>query len=202
MNYTPKQLRILQLIYKHQQEYGYSPTYAELAKELGISTITVFEHLETLERKNAIRRRRHEARSIEIIEQNFLREQNSLKSLPIKGVIAAGAPIEAIAISTSEEIPIADVFHCKPNSFLLRVKDHSMIDDHIIAGDLLVMEARNTADNGEIVIALDDHGRATLKRFYRENDKIRLQSLHSAHSFIIVNHCEIHGVFKGLVRRV
>jgi len=204
VNYTPKQLQILRLIYKYQQDHGYSPTYAELAKELGVSTITVFEHLEALERKNAIRRRRHEARSVEIIEQNFLREQNPLKSLslPVKGSIAAGAPIEAVEMTAAEEIPIGDVFRCKPNSFLLRVKGNSMIDDHIVDGDLIVVEARDTADDGEIVVALDDNGQATLKRFYRENGKIRLQPSNPAISPIIVDHCKIQGVFKGLVRRV
>lgn len=201
MNYTPKQLQILRLILKYQQEHGYSPTYAELAKELGVSTITVFEHLEALERKNAIRRRRHEARSVEIIEQNFLRQQLPAKSLPIKGAIAAGAPIEALEVSAAEELPLGDVFRCKPNSFLLRVKGNSMIDDHIVDGDLIVVEARDAADDGEIVVALDDNGQATLKRFYRENGRIRLQPSNPTIPPILVDHCKIQGVFKGLIRR-
>src|ERR1043165_4954911 len=96
MNYTPKQLQILKLIQRFQDEHGYSPTYAELAKQLGVSTITVFEHLEALERKNAIRRRRHEARSVEIIEPNFLRENAARKTLAVMLLIAAGFPIEKI----------------------------------------------------------------------------------------------------------
>src|SRR5579864_8995853 len=113
MNYTPKQLQILKLIHHFQEEHGYSPTYAELAKQLNVSTITVFEHLQALERKNAIRRRRHEARSVEIIEPNFLREQSVRKSLPVKGNIAAGTPIEAVEMET-ETLPLGDVFGCKP----------------------------------------------------------------------------------------
>lgn len=200
MNYTPKQLQILRLIYQYQQDHGFSPTYAELAKELGVSTITVFEHLEALERKNAIRRRRHEARSVEIIESNFLREQSTRKSLQVKGEIAAGAPIEAVEVAT-EEMPLGEVFNCKPNSFLLRVKGDSMIEDHIMDGDLIVVEGRETASDGEIVVALDDNGQATLKRFYRENGKIRLQPSNSKMAPIIVDNCKIQGVYRGLVRR-
>jgi repressor LexA len=203
MNYTPKQLQILQLIYRYQQEHGFSPTYAELAKELGVSTITVFEHLEALERKNAIRRRRHEARSVEIIEPNFLREQTVRKSLPVKGAIAAGTPIEAVEMET-ESLPLGDVFGCKPNSFVLKVKGNSMVDDHILDGDLIVIEGRDTANDGEIVVALDDNGQATLKRFYRENGKIRLQPSNPNMAPIIMdpNRVKLQGVFKGLVRKV
>lgn len=92
MNYTPKQLQILRMIYDYQQENGYSPTYAELARQLGVSTITVFEHLEALERKGAIRRRRHEARSVEITEPTFLRQtQQQGRMLPVRGAIAAAS---------------------------------------------------------------------------------------------------------------
>ena len=201
MNYTPKQLQILRLIYNYQQEHGFSPTYAELAKDLGVSTITVFEHLEALERKNAIRRRRHEARSVEIIEPNFLKEQTTRKTIPIKGEIAAGLPIEAVQVETAEELPLGEVFGCKPNSFMLRVKGDSMIDDHIMDGDLIVVEGRDTANDGEIVVALDENGQATLKRFYRENGKIRLQPSNPTMAPIIVSHCKIQGVFKGLLRK-
>ena len=161
----------------------------------------MFEHLEALERKNAIRRRRHEARSVEIIEPNFLREQNTRNSLPIKGAIAAGAPIEAVEVNATEELPLGEVFGCKPNSFMLRVKGDSMIEDHIMDGDLIVIEGRDTANDGEIVVALDEHGQATLKRFFRENGRIRLQPSNPAMAPIIVDTCKIQGIFKGLVRK-
>ena len=202
MNYTPKQLELLRLIYRFQQEHGFSPTYAELAKELNVSTITVFEHLEALERKNAIRRRRHEARSVEILETNFLHEQPRRKALSIKGTIAAGAPIEAMVVESAEELPLGDMFNCRNESFVLRVKGDSMIGDHIMDGDLIVVEARETAENGEIVVALDDSNQATLKRFYRENGKIRLQPSNTSMPPILVDNCRIQGVFKGLVRKV
>jgi len=200
MNYTPKQLRILKMIYDYQQEHGFSPTYAELAKQLKVSTITVFEHLQALERKGAIRRRRHEARSVEIVETDFIRESHARKTLPLKGTIAAGAPIEVIA-ETQEQIPAGELFDTKPTTYMLRVKGDSMIDDHILDGDLIVIEGRDTAHDGEIVVALDEHGQATLKRIYRENGKIRLQPSNATMPPIIVNHCSIQGVFKGLVRK-
>jgi len=199
MNYTPKQLQLLRLIYDYQREHGFSPTYAELAKELGVSTITVFEHLEALERKGAIRRRRHEARSVEIIEANFLRQQTSLNTLPVKGTIAAGTQIEAVE-AVAEELPVGDVFGSRGNTFLLRVKGESMIEDHIMDGDLIVVEGRSTASDGEIVVALDEGGQATLKRFYRENGKIRLQPSNPTMKPIIVDQVRIQGVYRGLVR--
>ncbi len=203
VNYTPKQLQILRLIYQYQQDHGFSPTYAELAKQLGVSTITVFEHLEALERKNAIRRRRHEARSVEILETNFLREPARRAGvMAVKGVIAAGSPVEAVENQTPEELPLGDVFGYRTNMFLLRVKGNSMVDDHIVDGDLVVVEGRETANDGEIVVALDDSGQATLKRFYRENGKIRLQPSNPTMPPIIVDNCRIQGVFKGLVRKV
>lgn len=204
MNYTPKQLQILRMIYDYQQENGYSPTYAELARQLGVSTITVFEHLEALERKGAIRRRRHEARSVEITEPTFLRQtQQQGRMLPVRGAIAAGKPIEAIALDAAEELPLSDVFNCKPNSYLLRVKGDSMIDDHIMDGDLIVVEARETANDGDIIVALDEQGFATLKRIYRENGRIRLQPANANMQPIFVepHNCRIQGVFRGLVRR-
>jgi len=204
MNYTPKQLQILRMIYDYQQEHGYSPTYAELARQLGVSTITVFEHLEALERKGAIRRRRHEARSVEITEPTFLRQtQQASRFLPIKGLIAAGKPIEAVALDGAEELPLADVFACKPNSYLLRVRGESMIDDHICDGDLVVIEARETANDGDIIVALDENGNATLKRIYRENGRIRLQPSNSTMQpmYVEPHNCRIQGIYRGLVRR-
>ncbi|HEY3325207.1 MAG TPA: transcriptional repressor LexA [Planctomycetota bacterium] len=206
MNYTPKQLQLLQLIFDYQEEHGYSPTYAELAKMLDVSTITVFEHLEALEKKYAITRRRHEARSVEITAPHFLllqyqKDKLPLSSLPIKGAIAAGAPIEAVE-ETNQATLLGDLFNCKPNYFALKVRGDSMIDDHIMDGDYILVEKRDTASDGEIVVALDDNNQATLKRMYHENGKIRLQPSNPAIPPIIVDRVKIQGVFKGLLRKV
>lgn len=201
MNYTPKQLQILRMIHLYQQEHGYSPTYAELAKELHVSTITVFEHLEALERKGAIRRRRHEARSVEITEPRFLAEHQHRAGFPVKGTIAAGAPIEAIMTEPTEELTLGGVFGMKPNTYVLRVKGDSMVEDHILDGDMIVVEGRDAANDGEIVVALDDNGQATLKRLYHEGGRIRLQPSNPAMPPIVVDRVRIQGVLKGLVRR-
>lgn len=197
MNYTPRQLQILKLIHKYQQEHGFSPTYAELADELDVSTITVFEHLEALERKGAIRRRRHEARSVEIVEQQFLQE-NAPKALPLMGHIAAGKPIEALEMR--EELPVGDFFSCRKGSYILKVKGESMIDDHIMDGDYVVVEGREAANDGEVVVAMLDDGAVTLKRYYRDNGKIRLQPANSTMQPILLDRVTIQGVVKGVVR--
>jgi len=201
VNYTPKQLQILRMIHQYQQEHGYSPTYAELAKELHVSTITVFEHLEALERKGAIRRRRHEARSVEITEPKFLAETQHRVGFPIRGTIAAGSPIEAIMTEPAEELSLAGVFGARPNTYVLRVRGDSMVDDHIMDGDMIVIEGRETALDGEIVVALDDANQATLKRLYHEGGKIRLQPSNLNMPPIVVDRVRIQGVFKGLLRK-
>ena len=199
MNYTPKQLQILKLIYEYQTERGYSPTYAELAKRLNVSTITVFEHLEALERKGAIRRRRHEARSVEIVETNFLKDQTVRRALPLKGKIAAGKPIEAV--TTNEELPIGEVFGNLPDNYILRVVGDSMIEDHIMDGDYIVVEGKEKAEDGDIVVALLDDGTATLKRYYREGSRVRLQPSNQSMQPIYADNVRIQGVYRGLVRR-
>ncbi len=198
MNYTPKQLQILQLIFDYQKEHGFSPTYAELAKDLGVSTITVFEHLEALERKGAIRRRRHEARSVEIIEQEFLRKQGKFKTLPIKGTIASGLPIQSS--DANEELPLGELFGGE-QSFVLRVRGNSMIDDHILDGDLIVLEKRDAVRDGERVVVQLPDGQAVLRKYYNENGRIRLQPAKPTLPATYGDNLSIKGVYRGLVRR-
>jgi len=201
VNYTPKQLQILRMIHQYQQRHSYSPTYAELAKELKVSTITVFEHLEALERKGAIRRRRHEARSVEIIEPRFSADNQRRAAIPVRGTIAAGAPIEATAAAPAEELSLESVFGQKHNTYVLRVKGNSMVEDHILDGDLIVVEGREKAKDGEIVVALDDSGKASLRRLRHENGKVRLQPFSSALPPVNADRVRIQGVFQGLVRK-
>jgi repressor LexA len=201
MNFTPKQYQILKAIHQYKNEHGYAPTYVELARAMKVTTITIYEHLGALERKNAIRRRRHEARSIEIIEKDFLRDQESLNSLPVKGSLVDGALIEAQQSAPVEELPAGALFNCKPNSFLLRVQGRSMAGSHILDGDLIVMEDRETAENGEWVM-VDERGQTSFKRYFKENGKIRLQPADPVQQSSIVERCRIKGVLKGLVRRI
>jgi len=202
MNYTPKQLHILRMIQQYQRKHSYSPTYAELAKELQVSTITVFEHLEALERKGAIQRRRHEARSVEIIEPKFMSPGQRRAGFPVRGAITSGAPIEAPPAGQAEELTLESVFGSKHNTYVLRVKGNSMVEDYILDGDLLVVEGREKAKDGESVVVLDENGNATLQRLYHENGKIRLQPSNPALPPVIVDRAHIQGVLRGLVRRM
>ena len=212
MNYTPKQLQILQMIYQFQQQHNYSPTYAELAAALKVSTITVFEHLEALERKGAIRRRRHEARSVEIVEEKFLAEARQRAGLQIRGALAARGTAPDAALGPTEELTLAAVFGSGPNTYVLRVIGDSMAADHILDGDLIVIAGRqdgsevsagsgDIVDDGQTVVVLDDSGQPRLKRLYREGGKIRLQDSNPKLPSVIADRVRIKGIYKGLLRR-
>jgi repressor LexA len=172
----------------------------ELADQLGTSKVTIFEHVGALEKKRVIRRDKHKARSLEIISEDRLPDENRSTKLPMLGTIAAGSPIEAI--ENREELDLEQLFHSRSGVYVLRVRGESMIDDHLCDGDYVVIERRETARNGEQVVALLDSGEATLKRFYREGGKIRLQPANSAMEPRIVNadQCRIQGVVIGVLR--
>jgi repressor LexA len=202
MNYTPKQLEILRLIRTSQQERGYSPTYAEIAQEMNVSPVTIFEHIAALEKKGAIRRRKYEARSLEIADPQFDRTMTfepRVETLPLVGRIAAGRGIEAI--SNPEDVALNNVFRGKGQTYMLQVVGDSMIEDHICDGDWVVVERRESAENGEVVVALINENDVTLKRIYRENGRVRLQPANSTMAPIYVDNVHIQGVVRGLVRR-
>lgn len=200
MNYTPKQLEILRLIKKTQQEQGYSPTYAEIARVMDVSPVTIFEHIAALEKKGAIHRRKYEARSLEITDPYFDRIGDPVEStLPLVGRIAAGRPIEAI--EDSQELALGQMFLGRGETYMLEVVGDSMIDDHICDGDLVVVEKREQASDGEIVVALTGENEATLKRIYHENGRIRLQPANSQMPPIYVDEIQVQGVVRGIVRR-
>jgi len=125
---TPRQMQILRFIRDHEQEHGYAPTMQELADELGISKVTVFEHLEHLRRKGLVKRRRHEARSMALTERVVL-PQRRAGSLPLAGVIAAGEPIDAV--SQPQTIDADEFFAGRSERFVLQVRGDSMIDEQI-----------------------------------------------------------------------
>jgi repressor LexA len=196
---TPKQLRVLTLIRDYQNKHGYSPTMQELADTLDITKVTVFEHVTGLEKKGLLRRSRHRARSLELTEHGRAAfPDNDRHTLPLVGHIAAGAPIEAV--ENRESVDLGDLFTTRGGAFVLRVRGDSMIDEHIRDGDLVIVEQRNTARNGETVVALLDDGEATLKKFYRENNRIRLQPANLAYEPIYVDNVRIQGVVIGVIR--
>jgi len=201
MNLTPRQLDVIVAIRNYRHLHGYAPTMQELADQLGTSKVTIFEHVGALEKKRVIRRDKHKARSLEIISYKKLPDENRSTKLPLLGSIAAGSPIEAVEIR--EEIDLESLFQSRKGVYVLKVRGESMIDDHLCDGDFVVIERRESARNGEQVVALLDTGEATLKRFYKEpGNKIRLQPANSTMEPRIVDadRCRIQGVVIGVLR--
>jgi repressor LexA len=200
MNLTPRQLDVIVAVRNYRHLHGMAPTMQELADQLGTSKVTIFEHVGALERKGVIRRDKHKARSLEIVGAGRLPDEDRGSKLPLLGTIAAGSPIEAI--ENREEIDLETLFHARKGVYVLRVRGESMIDDHLCDGDYVVIERRETARNGEQVVALLDTGEATLKRFYREGNKIRLQPANRTMEPRIVDadRCRVQGVVIGVLR--
>ncbi|HRP63468.1 MAG TPA: transcriptional repressor LexA [Phycisphaerales bacterium] len=204
MNLTPKQLKILQLIRDSRVAHGYSPTMQELADALGISKVTVFEHVEALIKKGALRREPNKARSLSICDDAVVPDEAQPLTFPLVGKIAAGYPIEKF--EQSDRLSLEEIFGPRigqrVGSFALRVDGDSMRDEGILDGDYVIVERRETARNGERVVALLPDGETTLKTFYREPDgRIRLQPANPAFKPIIVSDCKVQGVVIGVMRR-
>jgi repressor LexA len=201
MNLTPRQLDVVVAIRNYRHIHGVAPTMQELADQLGTSKVTIFEHVGALEKKRVLRRDKHKARSLEIISEEKLPDENRSTKLPMLGAIAAGSPIEAI--ENREELDLEEMFKSRNGVYVLRVRGESMIEDHLCDGDYVVIERRAEARNGEQVVALLDTGEATLKRFYKESgNKIRLQPANSRMEPRIVeaDRCRVQGVVIGVLR--
>ena len=197
---TPRQLEILRFIRDFRSRHGYSPSMQEIGDHLDLTKVTVFEHVGALEKKGLLHRGlKHSARSL-VVSENFQFEDESPGRMPLVGQIAAGAPIEAV--EDRQDLDLQEMFAAREGTFALRVKGQSMIDDHIQDGDYVICERRAQADNGEIVVALLGQGEATLKRFYREKNRVRLQPANSEFRPIYVDHVEIQGVVVGVIRKM
>ncbi len=206
MNLTPKQLRILNMIRETRLTRGYSPTMQEMADEIGVSKVTIFEHVEALIKKGALLRDANKARSLEISPRLELPDEKSNLRLPLVGSIAAGSPIEAV--EDRDHLDLGSLFAptkgtVAGNTFVLKVRGDSMIDDHIADGDYVICEKRNAVRNGNTVVALLDTGEATLKRFYKEKDgMIRLQPANDKYEPRLCkpDEVQIQGMVIGVVR--
>ena len=196
---TPRQLEILTLIRDGRRNSGCSPTLQELADELGISKITVFEHVEILIDKGLLTRRSNRARSLELTSSVRLPDDRPTL-IPMLGRIAAGLPIEAI--ESREVIDLEEVFSSRYPVGILTVTGDSMIEDQIRDGDWVVYEQRSNARNGDTVVALIEGSEATLKRFFKEKSRIRLQPANKQYKPIYVRDVEIQGVVIAVIRRV
>ena len=203
MNLTPKQLRILQLIRDWRVRRGYSPTMQEMADEIGVSKVTVFEHVEALIKKGALVREPNKARSLSIAEGIAVPDEARPLRFPLVGRIAAGNPIEKVA--DTDEIDLGEMLGAdtgKANStFALKVEGDSMRDEGILDGDFVLIERTQVAQNGDKVVALLPDGSTTLKTFFKEDDHIRLQPANPNYDPIRVKYCQIQGTVRGVVRR-
>lgn len=203
MNLTPKQLKILQLIRDSRVRHGYSPTMQELADQLGVSKVTVFEHVEALIKKGALTREANKARSLSIADNVSIPDEEQPLKFPLVGKIAAGHPIEKY--EDSDTLDLTELFGPRvgqvASTFSLCVDGNSMRDEGILDGDYVIVERRETARNGERVVALLPNGETTLKTFFRESDHIRLQPANPEFEPIRVRDCKIQGVVIGVMRR-
>lgn len=201
MALTKRQREILNYLSAYSDQNGYAPSFEEIAEQFSYSSLaTVHEHLSNLERKGYIRRSYNESRAIEILPSEAT--PRALE-LPLLGSVAAGMPIEALA--HQETITVPESFVRKSGGhYVLRVRGNSMIEEQIRDGDFVVINERQSADNGETVIALIDGNGATVKKYYRERDgRIRLQPANETMQPIFVheNDVTIQGVVVGVLRR-
>lgn len=196
---TKRQREILTYLQEFIQHHGYAPSLEEVGRRFSLSSLaTVHKHLSNLQEKGFIRRSWNRSRSVELVDAPA---GHRALELPMLGYVAAGVPIEAVA--SSETIAVPESLAGKRDSYVLKVKGDSMIDEQIRDGDYVVVEDRKTADNGEMVIALVGGTDVTLKKFYREGGRIRLQPANPTMSPLVydADRVQVQGVVVGMMRR-
>jgi repressor LexA len=192
---TRRQRDILDFFVTYREENGISPTLEEIARNFGLNKVTIFGHVSELEKKGVlVRSAKGVSRGLQLVDFD-----EPTRRLPVKGTIAAGTPIQAV--ETDETFEFSDLIPPHGDVFVLRVRGNSMIEDAICDGDLVLVERRDQARNGETVVAVLPDEEATLKRFYRENGHVRLQPANAEMQPILTNDVEIRGVVVGVVRR-
>jgi repressor LexA len=196
---TKRQREILDYLNEFIQQHGYAPSLEEIGRRFNLSSLaTVHKHLTNLQEKGFIRRAWNRSRSVELVPT---RVGGRALELPLLGFVAAGAPIEAVA--SNETITVPEGLVGKRDSYVLRVKGDSMIDEQIRDGDFVIIEDRKSVDNGEMVIALVGGIDVTLKKFYRENGKVRLQPANPSMQPMTIDpdQVQVQGVVVGVMRR-
>ncbi|HOR01722.1 MAG TPA: transcriptional repressor LexA [Candidatus Woesebacteria bacterium] len=197
-----RQKQILDYIEKNISDLGYAPTLTEIAQHLGLSSLsTVHEHLSVLEKKGLIRRYRGAVRGIELLKKETEEKVDGLIELPVLGFIACGEPIEPYTDPNATLAVNSSLIRPGDKSFVLQAKGDSMIDDGILNGDYVVVKEQRNAYDGDIVVAVLKNGFATLKRFYKEATRIRLQPANSTMSPIYVTDVEIRGKVVAIIRQ-
>ena len=196
---TKRQREILDYLNEFIQNHGYAPSLEEIGRRFNLSSLaTVHKHLSNLQEKGFIRRAWNRSRSVELVPT---RGGGRAVELPLLGFVAAGSPIEAVA--GTETIAVPETLAGKRDSYVLRVKGDSMIDEQIRDGDFVIVEDRHTAENGEMVIALLNGSDVTLKKLYREHGRIRLQPANPTMQPIFAEAADVQvrGVVVGVMRR-
>jgi len=201
MPLTKRQKEILDYIQGFIAERGYAPSFEEIADSFGYSSLaTVHEHLSNLERKGYIRKSYNESRSIELVDSGGGAQS---VELPLLGRVAAGVPIEAVQDSETLAVP-PDMVRRRRDNYVLRVEGNSMIEEQIRDGDYIVVQAQETAEDGEMVVALVGGESATVKKLYREpGDRIRLQPANPTMEpiFVGADELRIQGIVVGVIRK-
>jgi repressor LexA len=196
---TKRQREILDYLQEFIEQHGYAPSLEEIGRRFNLSSLaTVHKHLTNLQEKGFIRRSWNRSRSVELISA---RTGNRAVELPLLGFVAAGTPIEAVA--GAETIAVPEDLVGKRDTYVLRVKGDSMIEEQIRDGDYVIVEDRKTADNGEMVIALIGGLDVTLKKFYRDAGRIRLQPANPTMQAMMfdASQVQVQGVVVGVMRK-
>ena len=194
---TQRQHRVLQTIERFLQDEGYTPSVREIGAVLGLAPATVQQHLEVLERKGYIRRS-GQSHGIEILSGGM---PGGIVNVPIVGEIAAGVPIDAYEERLDTIAVTADV---SPDgtAYALRVRGDSMVEDHICDGDIVIVDPVETVRDGEIGVAMLDDGSVTLKRIFREDDRVRLQPANAEMAPIYADEIRVRGRVTSIMRRL
>ena len=196
-----RQKEVLDFIGQYIQKYGSSPTLQEIADAMDLRSLaTIHQHLDALEKKGLIKRFTGSVRGLEIVHQKTSLAIEAVE-VPVIGYIAAGKPIDAIEDETDTVKVSSSMLSGKRRAFVLQVRGDSMIKDGILDGDSVVCEQQETANNGDIVVALLENNVATLKRFYREKTRIRLQHANDTMVPIYVKNVKVQGQVVGVIRR-
>ena len=207
---TPRQLQLLKMIARFQENHCYSPTLAEMASKLNISRSTIFEHITEMRTKGLISGYPNKARSLKLsskafnllngfTDQSFSNYVDESEGIPLSGKIAAGVPLEAV--ENVESLSLKSYFGTGDDIFALEVKGDSMINEDIHEGDYVICRRSSVARDGQLVVAIVDEENATLKRFYKERNRVRLQPANDNYQPIYSDNCRIEAVVVGLVRK-
>jgi repressor LexA len=196
---TKRQREILDYLQEFIQQHGYAPSLEEIGRRFSLSSLaTVHKHLSNLQEKGFIRRSWNRSRSVELISA---RTGHRALELPLLGFVAAGVPIEAVP--SSETIAVPEALVGKRETYVLRVRGDSMIDEQIRDGDYVIVEDRRMVDNGEMVIALIGGTDVTLKKLYLEHGRVRLQPANPAVAPLVLDpsQVQVQGVVVGVMRK-